>query len=437
MANYAVLVGVSEYYDTQIRSLPHARAAIRKLREALVTDGGFSASHIDVLITEKKKQDPLTRPFKYSIVSTLLNVYKKWKLKEDDFFLFYFIGHGYGSVKGDQMLTMDTCFQYIQDTALSTEVLTKLIFPIPPARKLIVFDACRNEVKGTLGVQEGIGKTRIEEFLTLYACQPGELAYIPRTGTRLPLLTQAFVQAVKDKECHSIREMYDLICDRVQAASYKIGARQTPDISTGGKNLEEIGFLARRPSRPKRTVVAGFEEIVTRANEKLHYLYEEKYPRRAPSYAPFVRVASPLKFWREQLDQRAFRRIAFDLLEKGGNADLYTVCYMLRWGADNTLFQPLIEIMGHKKYRGTVTWQALDALEVMLRSEQMINRLWADALLKTELTKILEKAAKEHPTREGRPFLPGVVWGKILQICRRAGVPEKDVFAPSALKNLV
>lgn len=436
MANYAVLVGVNNYFDPQIKTLPHAGYSIRRLSEALVKNGEFERSNMLVIAEDQEGNDYLKMPYKFPVISTLLNLHSKWPIQKDDFLLFYFIGHGYGSVKGDQILLKDTCFQYLQDTALSVNVLTRLVRPVPAMRKLLVFDSCRNEVEGALGAHEGLGKSRIDEFVTLYACMPGEQAYIPHRD-KLPLLTSAFMDAVEDKNCLSIRDMYNRVCDKVNDRSYQIATRQTPDLSAGGKDLDSIGFLSRAPRQVTDvSSEPGFEGEIMKANQKLHRLYKEKYPHHAPSYAPFMNAAGELKNWRQQLDGKSFRKIAFSLLEKGEDADVYTVSYMVRWGADATMFRPLIECLAAEKYRGTVVWQALDALEVILRNEQVSKWLTVDDELKTILIKALIRSANEHPTRKGSAFAGSVVWGKILQICKRANVPVESVFPAEALTQL-
>ncbi|MEA3546909.1 MAG: caspase family protein, partial [Thermodesulfobacteriota bacterium] len=414
MANYAILIGVSHYYDQQIKDLPHSVHSIKQLHDTLIEKGSFEPTNILVLTEKVNGLDPLTMPFKYTIISTLLNIYRRWPIEKDDFLLFYFMGHGYGSVKGDQILTMDTCFQYLRETALSTGALTKLIRPIRAQRKLLVFDSCRNEVEGTQGTQEGLGKKRIDEFITLYACMPGEQAYIPRKD-KLPLLTSAFIKAVKDSRCLSIRDMYNFVCDSVQAKSYEIAVRQTPELAAGGKELDKVSFLSKiLRTAADVNVKAGFENQIIEANQSLHYLYKEKYPRYAPSYTPFMNAARKLKDWRQKINQRVFRKVAFSLLEKGEDADIYTVSYMLRWGSDAILFKPLTECLASRKYRGTVVWQAMDALEVILRNEQTLKWLTVDEQLKESLVTSLRRSAEEHPTKKGTAFASSVVWGKIL-----------------------
>ncbi|MCW0484578.1 caspase family protein [Gaoshiqia sediminis] len=436
MANYAVLVGVSNYYDPQIIDLPHAGFSIRRLSEVLVAKGEFELSKMLLIADDHEGNDYLKMPYKFPVISTLLDLAHKWPIQKDDFLLFYFIGHGYGSVKGDQILLKDTCFRYLEETALSVGVLTKLVRPIRAMRKLLAFDSCRNEVEGTLGTHESLGKSRIDEFITLYACKPGELAYIPYND-KLPLLTSAFIDAVEDKNCLSIGNMYNLVCDKVNARSSQIAAWQTPDLCAGGKELDSIGFLSRAPRNvPDVPEGSGFEQEIILTNQALHLLYKEKYPHHAPSYAPFMNAAKELKNWQQKLDRKTFRKVAFNLLGKGENADVYTVSYMVRWGSDATMFRPLIESLAAEKYRGTVVWQALDALEVILRNEQVAKWLTVDEELKAILIKALSRSAGEHPTRKGQPFAPSVVWGKILQICKRADVPFQSVFSPEALAQL-
>ena len=436
MANYAILVGVSNYYDPHIKDLPHAGHSIQQLYHALESNGEFKPTNMLVITEENGTEDHLKKPYKFSVISTFLNLLKKWPIQKDDFLLFYFIGHGYGATKGDQILLKDTCFQYLTETALSVEALTRLIRPVPAMRKLLVFDSCRNEVGGTLGTQEGIGKSRIDEFITLYACMPGEQAFIPHSD-KLPILTSAFIDVVEDKNCLSIRDMYNLVCDNVLSRSYKIAARQTPDLCAGAKDLDSIGFLSREPRQVTGVSAgSGFEGVVSNVNQSLQKLYKEKYPHFAPSYSPFMNAAGGLKEWQYQLDRKSFRRIAFNLLEKGEDADVYTVSYMLRWGSDDTMFRPLVECLAAQKYRGTVVWQALDALEVILRNEQVAKWLTVDEELKAILVKALSRSAEEHPTRKGQAFAPTVIWGKILQICKRADVPVEMVLPSEALEKL-
>lgn len=437
MVNYAILIGVSNYFDhPNITNLDHSNEAIKRLKITLMEKAGFKSSNIKIFINQNKEQNPLTLPLKYSIISNLLKITIEWKnIQRDDFFLFYFIGHGYGSLeKGDQLLMMDSSFQFIKETALSAILLTQLIKQIPTNHKLIVFDCCRNEVKGVQGLQEGLGKDKIKEFMTLYACQPGELAWIPRKS-KLPLLTQAFINAVNDENCLSIRDFNNKVIDDVYKKARKINVIQTPHLISEGQDLENIGFLSRKPQiKSVFTQTDKHVKNIKDINKKLKYLYEEKYPHYAPSFYPFINAAKGLMNWNQKLDRKTFRKLAFEFLEKGENADIYTVSYMLRWTSDEILFKPLIECLKSRKYRGTVTWQALDAIEVMLRDNKMIKLLSIDKELYKEMIDALKKTAIDHPTFKGPLFDTSVVWGKIRQICKRLELPEKDIFQDEVIK---
>lgn len=439
MANYAMLVGVGNYFDYQIRDLKHSNNAIKGLSRVLINNEGFEQQNIRVFLKEDLPQDPIDLPLKYSIISFLLSHHRKWNVQKDDFLLFYFIGHGYGSLRGDQILTMDTCFQYLEDTALSVSILISLIRRVRAQRKLLVFDCCRNEVEGMLGDQEGIGKKKIteDEFITLYACQPRERAWIPLQGS-LPLLTDAFIRATEDVSCRSIRDLEQLVIGRVTEKSYEIGARQTPEMIAKGQDLSELGFLSRIPRKKATAPSEDFINEIKKTRGKLHYLYVEKYPKHAPSWGVFNDAAKSLINWETKIDYKTFRRVAFELLETGQDADIYTISFMLQRGPDTVLFEPLIEALSIKKYRGTVVWQALSALETLVREESVQRRLVADPDIRTDFISLLKNLADKHPTKEGypKPFANSVVWGKILQICRRIEVPEDEIFSQSALQKL-
>ncbi|MBN1570883.1 MAG: caspase family protein [Acidobacteria bacterium] len=432
MENYAFLVGVSEYLDPNIANLNHSCHAITQLADSLLEHGGFKKANIKIFRKEAESMDLLEYPLKYSIVSSLKRLGGSWNIREDDFFLFYFIGHGFGSKDGDEILMMDTYFDLLEETAISIAFLTQLIRENRAGRKLMVFDSCRNEVDGRLGLCDGLGVKPVREFTTLYACRPREQAYIPR-GEELPLLTNGFIRAVKDRDCISVQDMFTTITDFVDDKAKDINVTQHPEIVSIDRDIREIGFLSREITvKTSRS----FAEAVRSVNAKLNELYETVYPKRAESYQPFMNAASPLREWRQMIDYNEFRALAFEMLTRGKNGDLYTVSYLLRWIPDRVLFEPLVDAVSRTKYRGTVSWQVLDAIHAIIGDGEMTERIRREEKLRKKVITLLRKEAEEHPTRKGSLFISTVVWGKIYQICKRLELKPSDIFPQEALNRL-
>ena len=430
MENYAFLVGVSDYLDSNITNLPHSSYAITQVADTLLKHGGFKESNIKIFIKQAEPANLLESPLKYSLVSSIRRLGATWNIKEEDFFLFYFIGHGFGSKDGDAILTMDTFFDLLDETSISTAFLTMLIRENRAHRKLIIFDSCRNEVEGRLSLYNGLGVKPVQEFITLYACRPREEAYIPR-GEELPLLTNGFIRAVENPDCISIQDMFTQIIDFVDDKAKDIGATQHPEIMCIDRDMREIGFLSRKLVI---NTSKSFSEVVQDVNNKLNELYETKYPKQANSYQPFMNAAKPLREWRQTINDNEFRALAFKLLNRGKNGDVYTVSYMLRWVPDRVLLEPLLDTVSQMKYRGTVSWQVLDAVHTIIGDRDMRERITREENLRGKVISLLRKEAVEHPSKTKKPFISSVVWGKIYQICKRLELETADIFPQEALK---
>lgn len=443
MNSYALLAGAGDYYDSNIQSLDSIRGAVNKVAETLVASGGFLESNIKKLTTEPPASHQLQLATKYGIIQGLSTVDAEFDIKPDDFFLFYFIGHGHGSVEsGDHLWPIDTFLGYLDQTTLPVTLLTLLIRQVSAGNKLLVFDCCRNVVEGKMGEgAETFGHSKLleDDFVCLYSVQPGDFTFIPR-GEELPVLTEAFIQAVRDKDCLSIRDLELLVRDAVQRKSGRhIGRRQTPEVLVKGREKGKIGFLARNPMREAKTP-EEFEVVIRETNQELHRLYTQVYrDRPAPSWHVYMDVARRLNNWETVITNRhSFRRIVYSLFERGESADLYTASYMLRRSPDPALFEPLVQELLRKKHRGTAVWQALTTLEELLRDKQVMDRLSTDPSIRDSLVAALKKQNDERPIPEelSSPFSSARMWGRIVDICRRAGIAFEEVFDERALAVL-
>lgn len=443
MKSYALLAGAGDYYDGNIQTLVSIRSAVKKVAETLVASGGFLERNIKVLSTEPLASHHLQLATKYGIIQGLSTVDAEFDIKPDDFFLFYFIGHGHGSVEsGDHLWPIDTFLGYLDQTTIPVTLINLLIRKVSASNKLLVFDCCRNVVEGKMGEgSETFGHSKLleDDFVCLYSVQPGDFTFIPK-GEELPVLTEAFIQAVRDKDCLSIRDLELLVRDAVQRKSgLHIGRRQTPEVLVKGREKGKIGFLARNPMREAKTP-KEFEAIIWDTNRELRRLYTEVYrDRPAPSWQVYMDVARRLNNWETVItNSYTFRRIVYSLFETGDSADLYTASYMLRRSPDPEFFEPLVQQLMRKKLRGTAIWQALTTLEELLRDKQVMDCLSTDLKIRDSLVAALRKQNDDRPIPEAltSPFSSARMWGRIVDICRRAGIAFEEVFDERALDVL-
>ncbi len=148
----AVVVGLNEYTDRNISKLNKARYDAQLFAKTLEQYGQFDQVSV---LTDDMDAKGLEYPNKKNI-ETKINVILS-KANQDDFFLFYFSGHGISDSSGrGYVLPADADTEkmgddrYVSESTVSVDWITEKIKKKGIKRSIMILDACRdNPTKGT------------------------------------------------------------------------------------------------------------------------------------------------------------------------------------------------------------------------------------------------------------------------------------------------
>lgn len=216
---WALIIGVSQYEDGNITSLPGANNDAKALRDALRDYAGFDEKQIITLTTDESKD---RQPTQNNILRYFGNL--KGTVPKDGLLLVAFSGHGIERNNRAFLLASDTPYndnvKVLERTALSvTEDINELIRDTEVKQVIILLDACRNDPSNgrsnsdnllTQAYKNGfrfdVRNKEIEAFATIYATSIGERAY-EYTRENKGYFTWAFIEALKGGAANSDGEV--------------------------------------------------------------------------------------------------------------------------------------------------------------------------------------------------------------------------------------
>lgn len=187
----ALIIGINDYDDAQIKKLVGAVNDAKDLKDALIRSAGFDESRIILLTSDEK--DPDYRPTVRNILSWLNKL--KLLVPKDGLLLFAFSGHGVSSDEQAFLLpsdaTMSTDKNLLKRFAIPVTDVAEYIKKTGVRQMVMLLDACRNNAAGKDVGDSGSGLTpawtepfdfkkrngEIDALVTVYATQPGGRAW--------------------------------------------------------------------------------------------------------------------------------------------------------------------------------------------------------------------------------------------------------------------
>jgi hypothetical protein len=175
----ALLVGINNYMDPSIIQLNYSVKDIEDIYEILVDSkrGAYTKNNIAIL-TDKTAD----KPIRSNILSKLKTM--STHASGEDSVLFYFSGHGLELNGQPYLLCSDSQRNTLEDTALSTQLVRKIMETSLARIKIIILDACHS------GVIKGIKDSGImtksffesffppsEGFVVMTSCKLGEFSH--------------------------------------------------------------------------------------------------------------------------------------------------------------------------------------------------------------------------------------------------------------------
>lgn len=185
---YAVLIGINNYIDPELRPLNYAERDIKELYKILADPklGGYNPANLFLMIP--KAERPQDRPTRDNILVTL-----KWlseNVKPQDSLLFAFCGHGDVEKETSFLIPLNGRRALPQDTSIRLPRLFEWLDACQASRQVVMLDAChsgglaRGE-RGNRGIKivskcfseeiERIGK--VEGRAVLSSCSSDEVSY--------------------------------------------------------------------------------------------------------------------------------------------------------------------------------------------------------------------------------------------------------------------
>ena len=146
--DYAVMIGINNYIDSEVNSLSYAETDIDSLY-TILTDpqiGGYNKNSV-FLMTPGSEQ-PQDRPTRTNILLTL-----KWlseNLKPEDSVLFVFCGHGDSDKNINYIIPFDGRLALPQDSSIRLSRLFEWLDACPARRQVVMLDACHSGGPSTL-----------------------------------------------------------------------------------------------------------------------------------------------------------------------------------------------------------------------------------------------------------------------------------------------
>jgi len=137
--NYAIVIGINDYFSEDISDLSYAEKDARSFAEVLEKSGGYSDNHISVLLGKDANQEAILKA---------LGTLARMAEGEDSTILFYFSGHGFAY--GDRNYIVPSDGSVMEDLIevrnINIEKIEEKLSESEFARKFVFIDACRNQV---------------------------------------------------------------------------------------------------------------------------------------------------------------------------------------------------------------------------------------------------------------------------------------------------
>ena len=140
--NYAILIGINNYIDGEIRSLQYAENDAKDLLNILTDPNIGKYKKENVFLMVPNSTVPQDRPTRLNILQTL-----KWmaeNLKPEDSLLFAFCGHGETDKGINYLIPLDGRLSLPQDSSIRLSRLFEWLDSCPARRQIVMLDACHS-----------------------------------------------------------------------------------------------------------------------------------------------------------------------------------------------------------------------------------------------------------------------------------------------------
>lgn len=231
---WALLVGVSVYEDSSYSPLPVCQYDAKELAQQLSqSESGFTPESLHILT-----EGNLFQPTQMDIVNVLQRM--SASAREDDLLLFYYSGHGELERDEGYLVTKDTIFGSLSETALSLKHIQSIIKESRAGANVIILDACHVGAagfrKGGCGLPPAFFRRVYQQAfgtIILTSCQEEEQSHV-WPNRQHSAYTYFLIDALKghaDRDRKGFVSVEDIdahVTNGMAAWTERFGYRQTP-----------------------------------------------------------------------------------------------------------------------------------------------------------------------------------------------------------------
>jgi len=176
--SYGIIIGINNYQQG-ITPLRYAAADAKSFFNVMTLPeyAGYNPNKFFLFSNDASK--PELKPTRSNILQKLVTL--QGLVTGGDTFYFYFSGHGIAAGGENYIILSDSILSLPQDSAISFSRLYELISGIDCKKKVIILDACRNQVEPGKGENDRVfvqaKYAYAEGTVTLYSTAPGERSY--------------------------------------------------------------------------------------------------------------------------------------------------------------------------------------------------------------------------------------------------------------------
>lgn len=223
---WAILLGVNKY--NHVRDLKYCINDIEALKKDFQQYLEFPEDHIFEYSDDAEK-----KPERDTIYHELAELCQGQTIQPDDLLVFYFTGHGMidPGEQEDYLLPCKASPFILKHTAIKMDDLVGVLKKTGCKNIVMFIDACREAVEGQKGIIS-IGensKSVVERagVVSFFSCDPTDFSYEIDELSH-GSFTYCILEAIKDKNCNSINEIYEFLRRNVPIINkkYKKPAQQ-------------------------------------------------------------------------------------------------------------------------------------------------------------------------------------------------------------------
>ena len=232
---YAIVIGIGNYKDSKIPTLQYTVADAQGMYNVLTNEkyGFMSKENVKILINEEASTQNIKKSF---------GTWLKKNVKEKDFVIIYFAGHGAPEAGSTYWVTYDSNIEDLYGTAISNDSISKMLNSIESKTIIVFLDSCYSAATVNRGwhTRSLIEKDPFEEFKG-----EGKVVITSSNGKQLSLEIQEYghgvftyylIQGLIGKADQDIDgyitldEIWDYVKFNVRHTAKKFGIHQTPII---------------------------------------------------------------------------------------------------------------------------------------------------------------------------------------------------------------